>query len=227
LFGVSRNSPYLDSQNVKIGKLLARAGYGVLYPADLGNLCCGMAFQSKGYPEQADQKAYELMEKLLRVSGDGELPILLDTSPCALRLKSYLGRPSSMRIYDLNEFLMERVVPRIKLTRLPISVGVHVPCSIRKEAHQDQIVELAKLCAERVNVPDSTPCCGFAGDRGFAIPELPAAALIQLKLDLPTDCQIGFSSSRTCEIGVSLHSGVQYQSIAYLLDAAANAADEN
>jgi hypothetical protein len=34
-------------------------------------------------------------------------------------------------------------------------------------------------------------------------------------------CERGYSSSRTCEIGVSMHSGIHYQSIAYLVDEAA------
>jgi D-lactate dehydrogenase len=29
---------------------------------------------------------------------------------------------------------------------------------------------------------------------------------------------LGFSTSRTCEIGLSLHGGISYQSIAYLVD---------
>ncbi|ETX12207.1 FAD-linked oxidase [Marinomonas ushuaiensis DSM 15871] len=31
-------------------------------------------------------------------------------------------------------------------------------------------------------------------------------------------CEAGFSNSRTCEIGLSEHSGLDYQSIVYLVD---------
>jgi len=61
-------------------------------------------------------------------------------------------------------------------------------------------------------------CCGFAGDRGFTHPELNAAALAGLRAALPAGCDRGYSTSRTCEIGLSLHAGIPYQSIVYLVD---------
>jgi len=35
---------------------------------------------------------------------------------------------------------------------------------------------------------------------------------------VPDGCKRGFSNSLTCEIGLSQHSGIPYQSILYLLD---------
>jgi len=71
---------------------------------------------------------------------------------------------------------------------------------------------------ERVIVPEHVACCGWSGDRGFNYPELNAAALKDLRGQLPDDCESGYSTSRTCEIGLSLHSGRYYRSIVYLLD---------
>jgi D-lactate dehydrogenase len=65
-------------------------------------------------------------------------------------------------------------------------------------------------------------CCGFAGDRGFSHPELNAAALAPLAAALPAGCREGFSASRTCEIGLSLHSGIPYRSLAVLVDRCAS-----
>jgi D-lactate dehydrogenase len=62
-------------------------------------------------------------------------------------------------------------------------------------------------------------CCGFAGDRGFIYPELNSSALEALRLSLKAhNCNAGYSSSRTCEIGLSLHSDIEYNSIIYLID---------
>jgi len=61
-------------------------------------------------------------------------------------------------------------------------------------------------------------CCGFAGDRGFVRPELNEHALRHLKAALPADCTIGYSTSRTCEIGLSEQAGFPYQSILYLVE---------
>ena len=58
----------------------------------------------------------------------------------------------------------------------------------------------------------------MAGDRIFFFPELNESALAALRQGLPTGCRSGYSNSRTCEIGLSLRSGLPYQSIAYLVD---------
>jgi D-lactate dehydrogenase len=77
---------------------------------------------------------------------------------------------------------------------------------------------VALACADKVVVPESVGCCGFAGDRGFTYPELNASALKDLKPAVSESCTAGFSTSRTCEIGLSLHSGMYYKSIVYLVD---------
>ena len=69
-----------------------------------------------------------------------------------------------------------------------------------------------------VVIPDDISCCGFAGDKGFSTPELNQSALRSLKDSLPKDCREGFSTSRTCEIGLSYHSGIEYKSIVYLVE---------
>lgn len=66
----------------KTGSLLQKVGYSVIYPAHLDGLCCGQAFESKGFRRQAERKSKELSDALLAVSGNGQIPILCDTSPC-------------------------------------------------------------------------------------------------------------------------------------------------
>ena len=68
-------------------------------------------------------------------------------------------------------------------------------------------------------VPEEIGCCGFAGDRGFTHPELNAYALRKLRPQIEAHgITLGYSNSRTCEIGLSTHSGVPYVNIAYLVD---------
>ena len=85
-------------------------------------------------------------------------------------------------------------------------------------SQEEGIQEVAESYAETVILPETVGCCGFAGDRGFSIPELTASALHRLKESLPDGCQTGYSTSKTCEIGLSLHSGINYQSILVLVD---------
>jgi len=69
---------------------------------------------------------------------------------------------------------------------------------------------------------DEVLCCGFAGDKGFNRPELNDHALRDLKAAIPPRCVTGYSTSRTCEIGLSEHAGIPYESILFLVDACAH-----
>jgi D-lactate dehydrogenase len=218
LFGSSVQSPYSQSQRETLERVLKRAGFTHVYPARLDDLCCGMAFSSKGFPRQAEFKLRELFEMLWSATENGRYPALVDTSPCAQRLKLSPNRHSELRIYDVAAFLRRLVVPRVRLQKASNPVAIHVPCSLRNTSEEAELLTLAKVCAENLYVPETVPCCGFAGDRGFMHPELPASALITLKGALPVNCTRGYSTSRTCEIGLSQHSGISYQSIMYLVD---------
>jgi D-lactate dehydrogenase len=82
----------------------------------------------------------------------------------------------------------------------------------------EKLTAIAKACAKEVIIPDQITCCGFAGDKGFSTPELNESALRTLKDSIPENCKEGFSTSRTCEIGLSYHSRIEYKSIIYLVD---------
>jgi D-lactate dehydrogenase len=82
---------------------------------------------------------------------------------------------------------------------------------------------VAEACAEAVIVPKHIECCGWAGDKGWTTPELNAHALRRLKAQLPERCTDGYSNSRTCEIGLAIHSDRPYRSIVYLVDARSEA----
>ena len=84
---------------------------------------------------------------------------------------------------------------------------------------QQKFLELARRCSSNVFIPEGVGCCGFAGDKGFTHPELNAYALRKLKQQIQdAGIRRGFSNSRTCEIGLTEHSGIPYQSLIYLLN---------
>ena len=58
----------------------------------------------------------------------------------------------------------------------------------------------------------------MAGDRGMRYPELTKSSLQHL--NLPQGCSDGYSSSRTCEVNMSQHSGVEFRGLVYLVDEA-------
>ena len=84
---------------------------------------------------------------------------------------------------------------------------------------ESNLENVARRCAREVVIVDSN-CCGFAGDRGFFFPELNQHGLRDLEKQ-SEGCSHGYATSRTCEIGLSRHSGIEFKSIIYLAAQAA------
>ncbi len=212
LMGPAPADPERDSLPRRFAALLTKAGFRVVWPDGLAGLCCGQAWESKGLAEIADAKAGEMVAALLAASDNGRLPVVMDASACTLRLKGRLA------VLDSIEFLHDTVLPRLDITRQQAPVLLHVTCAARRMGLADKMVALARACAETVVVPDGVGCCGFAGDKGFTTPDLNAFALRHLKQAVPEGCDAGYSSNRTCEIGLAEHGGIPYRSIVTLLD---------
>jgi len=82
-----------------------------------------------------------------------------------------------------------------------------------------QLVAIAEACSHEVVVPHEAGCCAFAGDRGFLHPELTASATHGEAHELESQRHDGYySSSRTCEIGLTRATGQLYRSYLHLLD---------
>jgi D-lactate dehydrogenase len=80
---------------------------------------------------------------------------------------------------------------------------------------------IARVCSADVLVPINAGCCGFAGDRGFLVPELTASATRREAAEVKEKEYDGyFSSSRTCEIGMTRATDHVYRSFVYLLEQA-------
>ncbi|MCZ2720517.1 FAD-binding and (Fe-S)-binding domain-containing protein [Marinomonas sp. 15G1-11] len=199
-----------------IFNLLEKAGFDILYPKNLSNLCCGMPFQSKGFLDIANDKRSELINAIEQASNHGEYPVLFDTSPCAARAFEQL--PDSLTCYDPIEFAIEHLLPNLSIQTSEEQISLHITCSTTKSGLAEKMAFLANQLSTKVFIPDDIACCGFAGDKGFFTPELNQSALRTLKPQLPKNTTLGVSSSRTCEIGLSEHAGIPYQSIYYLLD---------
>lgn len=197
--------------------LLHRAGYAIRYPRKIRQLCCGMAFSSKGFVRQAERKAAELNAALLEASDNGRLPVLCDMSPCVLHMRETLD--NRLRLYEPAEFISLFLSDRLVFRRLSVSVAIHSTCSTTRMGLADLLYDLATRCAEHVIVPDDISCCGWAGDRGFFYPELNGSALRSLKKQAE-EAREGYSNSRTCEIGLTMHSGISYKSIVFLVEKA-------
>ena len=196
--------------------LLEKAGYQVVFPDDMDSLCCGQPFASKGYAEQAEHKRQELIGALLHASRGGLDPVYCDTSPCTLRLVQDL-KESRLDLYDPVRFIRTHLVDKLSFTPQAAPIAVHVTCSTQHLAESQALIDIARLCSTQVVIPEGIHCCGFAGDKGFTTPELNAHSLRTLK-DAVQHCSEGISTSRTCEIGLTQHGGIDYHGLVYLVD---------
>ncbi len=200
----------------KTRSLLEKAGYQVVFPENMDSLCCGQPFASKGYNEQAEHKRQELIGALLHASRGGVDPIYCDTSPCTLRLVQDLGE-TRLDLYDPVRFIRTHLVDKLNFTPQTAPIAVHVTCSTQHLGESQALIDIARLCSTEVVIPEGIHCCGFAGDKGFTTPELNAHSLRTLK-DAVQHCSEGISTSRTCEIGLSQHGGIDYHGLVYLVD---------
>jgi len=196
--------------------LMEKAGYTIIFPSNMDKLCCGMPFESKGLFETADNMSSELEKELVACSNNGEYPIVCDTSPCIYRMRKVMNK--KLKMFEPLEFIHDYLMDVLQFNQQDETIAVHVTCSSTKLGLKEKFKKVAEACATTVVMPAKVRCCGFAGDKGFEVPELNESALAELKDSLPADCHAGYSNSRTCEMGLSHRSGISYQSIVYLVD---------
>ncbi len=214
--GLPKKSPVEQALVSKMIALLQKGGYEVIFPKNMEKLCCGTIWESKGMLDIADRKTAELEAALWEASEQGRYPVLCDQSPCLHRMRETIRR---IKLYEPAEFIYTFLRDKLVFTPIDRPVAVHITCSMRKMELADTIIALARLCSTKVIVPEEVGCCGFAGDRGFTYPELNAYALRKLRPQIEAaGVSIGYSNSRTCEIGLTTNSGIPYVSIAYLVD---------
>lgn len=203
----------------KTKQLLVKAGYQVVLPEWVDSLCCGQPFDSKGYPEQALQKENELIDVLMETTRQGQDPVYIDTSSCSLHLiEAVKKRGVNLNVYDSVDFIHQFLLEKLDFHPLDENIALHITCSSRHLAENQAFIDIVRNCTtKQVVIPETIYCCGFAGDKGFNTPELNAHSLRHLKEEVK-HCKQGVSNSRTCEVGLSEHSGIDYRSIVYLVD---------
>jgi D-lactate dehydrogenase len=209
-------------------EVLRWAGFSVRLPDGIDGLCCGMAFASKGYPDAARAAAHKTAEALWRASSGGRLPVVTDASPCAGTLADLVtsilkeaGR--EVRMLDFPTFWAREVLPAVSdPPRRQGTAILHPTCTLIKSGGVADLLAVARAHAERVEVPLFAECCGFAGDRGFLVPELTASATAveaaEVRRILEREPGAGcYSTCRTCEIGMSRAVGRPFRSLLHLV----------
>lgn len=214
--GIDKSSKGLKPLAEEMTELLQKAGYQVIMPERMDSLCCGTIWESKGMPDIAEKKVKELEEALFKASEGGRYPVVCDQSPCLHRMKANI---SKVKLYEAAEFIWTFLKDRLTFTITDTPVALHLTCSTRIMKLDKIVYDLACLCSSEVFIPEGVGCCGFAGDKGMTHPELNKYALRKLGAQLAEkNIKVGYSNSRTCEIGLQTNSGVPYRSIVYLVN---------
>jgi D-lactate dehydrogenase len=209
--------------------VLAAGGFQAVYPEGIGGLCCGMPFSSKAYSEAARIAARVTADALWAASREGADPVVTDASPCAgtladLAVPALAEQGRRLEAWDFASFWARHGLPRVGEGRRRAGPSVlHPTCTLMKRGGMPDLLRVARAHSAAVTVPAAAECCGFAGDRGFLVPELTAAATAREARDvreLEAPAGAHFSTCRTCEIGMSRAVGRPYRSLVHLVDEA-------
>lgn len=167
---------WLRSTHAAVQSVLTAAGVGVALPGRGGD-CCGSLHIHAGLTPEASKLARRVMNSM-----PGDAPILVDSAGCGAALKDYghlLGTPEaerfSTRVYDVNEWLSERVdsLPEPSESAARPRVAVQDPCHLRhvQRAHLAVRTVLGRY-ADLVELDDEGLCCGAGGAYSTLHPEM-------------------------------------------------------
>lgn len=211
-------------------RIADRAGLKMSLPKEMHGLCCSQIWEHKGDPEGQKTVANKTVETFYRLSQNGKVPIVCDTTSCTHTLLSLAHKENlfseenrkkyeSLTIIDITTWLDEHVMPRLKVVRPKDHVLLHPTCASRLTGGNEVMKRIAERCAKRVDIPDNAFCCGAAGDRGFIFPEVARSATRDERAETEGETYDGcYSLARTCEISMMGTIGRPYESILYLID---------
>jgi D-lactate dehydrogenase len=232
---ISRTLGHLPGQQPQISLQQAfltvaeRAGARLYIPDDVTGTCCGVPFSSKGYDRAHAIAVNHAIARMWEWSREGALPVVVDTTPCTYGLltsRPYLDAQNQasfdrMKIVDGIDFVIDFLLPKLTIRSKAQNVVLHPVCSASKLGLSGKLDRVARACSDRVTVPTHAGCCAFAGDRGFLFPQLTESATAREAEEVSATPNDGcFSSSRTCEIGMTRATGEEYRSFIYLVEMA-------
>lgn len=185
--------------------LLEKMKYKVQYVTDAKSSCCGQMYQSLCNASQQDKMLNDISGKVKNAK-----TAIIDNSSC-----SGFAVESGINLLDINKFVIDNI-DRTKITKKYKRIALHIDCSTAKHSFNPEYLKLLDLCSEHVVIPEGIKCCGFAGDKGFIVPELNASSLSQLSTQV-AECEIGVTFNRSCQIGLTHHGKIQYISFVELM----------
>lgn len=203
--------------------VLEAAGVGVAPTGDAAP-CCGALHAHAGLHADAVRLAERVMAGL-----GGDAPILVDSAGCGAALKDYgnlldtdEAREFSDRVFDVHEWLADRVADLPRVRPLPETIAVQDPCHLRhvQGVHQAVRTVLEPFVTGIVELDDEGLCCGAGGAYSVVEPEL-AGEIRDRKLAAID--RSGVSHVVSANPGCSIHLAAAGASVSHPLEVVAKA----
>jgi D-lactate dehydrogenase len=205
-----------DSVINMLMKLAPHLGVKFIIPDLINSFCCGMPFASKGFDKAHHLITKTTMDELYLLSDQGQIPILLDMSPCSYHISSmHFEKIDKLHFVDIIQFFHDKIDVLAEYKSQLKEVLIHHTCSGQKLQQQNMFEEVINTLADNVITPQINGCCGSAGDRGLLFPELTKSASENCFNNYPefTQSAVGVSSSKMCELSMSQATHVPFYSI--------------
>ncbi|NQX10414.1 FAD-binding oxidoreductase [Microbacteriaceae bacterium VKM Ac-2855] len=222
MFGPTEHSPGVTSAFLA---LCDRAEIQIMIPDDIGSMCCGTPWKSKGLTSGYESMRDRVLPALWEASRHGELPVVVDAASCTEGVEKLVGssdeRYPGLRIVDAVAFTDEFILNRLTVTQRIGSLALHPTCSSTHLGTNDALNRIGAAVAEETVVPEGWGCCGYAGDRGMLHPELTASATKREAAAVATrEFDAYASTNRTCELGLTKATGHEYEHLLEVLERA-------
>lgn len=185
--------------------LLEKMSYTVKYLSAAHSSCCGQMYHSQCNQTMQENMTSNLSDKLKNTA-----TAIIDNSSC-----SGFAKDSGINLLDINKFVIDNI-DRLQITKKYRKIALHIDCSTAKHSFNPKYLKVLQMCADEVIMPEGIKCCGFAGDKGFTVPELNASSLAALARQIE-GCEIGITFNRSCQIGLTHHGKIQYISFVGLM----------
>jgi D-lactate dehydrogenase len=222
LFGKNKQTSTLFEV---FASLCTKAGLKAGQYSKLDSYCCGNVFSSKGYNNALDTAETNLYNYLIKVTNNGRIPVVIDSSSCAYQFITGLNdnHESQLRVFDIITFIHDEVMNKLVIQKSNKHVVVHPVCASVKSSSSKHLIGIASACSSEVFIPPSSGCCGFAGDRGLTHPELTLLATKYQAQEIKSyasehQLEGCYSCNLTCEYAMSNATGMNYENILSLLD---------
>ncbi len=206
-----------------------RAGLPVWIPEEVAGSCCGLPWSSKGFGPAHRHKANEMVARLWRWSGEGELPVVIDAASCTHAVavpgegtlsEENAERLAALQVLDSVAWAHDRLLPQLEVTG-KVGLGDRPPdlrhppprprAATAPARRRPRRRRLRRPLGDLLRLRRRPRLLPPRADRG-GDPSPGRGAR------RPRSFDAHLSSNRTCEIGLSRATGEPYESFVFLLE---------